>query len=53
MTKTLFEHKEDLLAVRTTMESMTLENVEKIVIPIHPGALKYYKEVGAKLPEGN
>lgn len=53
MTKTLFDNKEDLIAVRTTMESMTLENVEKIVIPIHPGALKYYKEMGATLPPGN
>ena len=53
MVKTLFEHKEDLLAVRQTMENMTLENVEKIAIPIHPGALKYYKEMGAKLPPGN
>jgi TRAP transporter TAXI family solute receptor len=53
MVKTLFDHKEDLLAVRQTMENMTLENVEKIAIPIHPGALKYYKEKGAKLPPGN
>ena len=53
MTKTLFENKQDLVTVRPTMESMTYENVEKIAIPIHPGALKYYKEVGAKLPAGN
>ena len=53
MTKTLFEHKADLVAVRPTMESMTYDNVEKIAIPLHPGALKYYKEVGAKLPAGN
>ncbi|MDI6705808.1 MAG: TAXI family TRAP transporter solute-binding subunit, partial [Bacillota bacterium] len=52
MVKTLFEHKDDLLAVRQTMENMTLENVEKITIPIHPGAVKYYKEAGAKLPAG-
>ncbi len=52
MTKALFEHKVDLLAVRQTMENMTLENVEKITIPIHPGAVRYYKEVGAKLPAG-
>lgn len=53
MTKTLFEHKADLVAVRPTMESMTLETVEKIAIPLHPGALKYYKEIGAKIPAGN
>lgn len=53
MTKLLFENKQELIAVRPTMENMTLENVEKIAIPIHPGALKYYKEVGAKLPTRN
>lgn len=53
MTKELFEHKSDLVAIRPTMESMKYEYVEKIAIPIHPGALKYYKEVGAKLPAGN
>lgn len=53
MTKQLFENKEVLLEVRKTIKSMTLENVEKIAIPIHPGALKYYKEVGAKLPQNN
>jgi len=53
LTKTLFDNKEELLAVRSTMESMTYENVEKIAIPLHPGALKYYKEMGAPIPEGN
>jgi uncharacterized protein len=50
MTKTLFDNKKDLIAVRPTMENMNYENVQKITIPIHPGAIKYYKEVGAKLP---
>lgn len=53
MTKTLFDNKSELVAVRPTMESMIYDNVQKIAIPIHPGALKYYKEVGAKLPAGN
>ena len=50
MTKTLFENKADLVAIRPTMESMTLENVQKIAIPLHPGAIKYYKEMGVELP---
>ncbi|MDZ4163568.1 MAG: TAXI family TRAP transporter solute-binding subunit [Smithellaceae bacterium] len=48
MTKTLFESKADLLAVRPTMENMTLENVHKIAIPLHPGAIRYYREMGVK-----
>lgn len=50
MTRTLFENKADLVAVRATMENMTLENVPKIEIPIHPGAKRYYQEKGVKLP---
>lgn len=49
MTKTLFENKADLVAVRPTMENMTLENVSKIAIPLHPGAIRYYREKGLKL----
>jgi hypothetical protein len=46
MTKALFENKGDILAVSTRLESMTPENVKQILIPLHPGAEKYYKEVG-------
>jgi len=46
MTKALFEHKEDLIAVTPQMEHMVPENVEQIVIPLHPGAERYYKEIG-------
>jgi len=46
MTKALFEHKEDLVAVTPQMEHMVPENVEQIVIPLHPGAERYYKEIG-------
>ena len=53
MVKAMFDKKADLLAVRQTMENMTLENVQKIAIPIHPGAVKYYKEKGATLPPGH
>lgn len=45
MTKALFEKKEDLLAVRATMQTMTPENARYILIPLHEGAKKYYDEV--------
>lgn len=48
MTKTLFENKADLVAIRPTMENMSLENVSKIAIPLHPGAVRYYRERGVK-----
>jgi hypothetical protein len=42
MTKQLFEHKEDLLAVRAKMTTMSEENTKYILIPMHEGAQKYY-----------
>jgi hypothetical protein len=44
MTKQLFEHKEDLLAVRAKMTTMSEENTKYILIPMHEGAQKYYDE---------
>ena len=44
MTKQLYEHKEDLLAVRAEMTTMSEENTRYILIPMHEGAQKYYDE---------
>lgn len=47
MTKALFDKRDDLIAVNSKMASMVEENVKYILIPLHPGAERYYKEVGA------
>ena len=47
MAKTLFENKKDLTVVSPRMESMSTDNLHYIQIPLHPGAEKYFKEVGA------
>jgi hypothetical protein len=44
MTKQLYDHKEDLLAVRANMTTMSEENIKYILIPMHEGAQKYYDE---------
>ena len=46
MTKALFEHKEDLVAVSARMSAMNPEAIAHAGIPVHPGALRYYKETG-------
>ncbi len=46
LTKQLFEHKADLVAVSSKMSEMTPEAIKSIQIPIHPGAEKYYREIG-------
>lgn len=47
MTKLLFEHKADLVAVAAAMEDMKAEYIGHIKIPLHPGAERYYREQGS------
>lgn len=47
MTKALYEHKQDILNISTKLASMSPENLKYIQVPLHKGAEKYYKEIGA------
>lgn len=50
--KTLFEHTDELIAIHPAAKNTTVEfSLDSTPIPLHPGAAKYYKEVGAKIPE--
>ena len=47
MTKALYEKKQDILNVSSRLSSMDPENLKYIQTPLHPGAARYYKEIGA------
>lgn len=47
MTKALYDHKQDILNVSTRLASMSPENLKYVQVPLHKGAEKYYKEIGA------
>jgi TRAP transporter TAXI family solute receptor len=47
MVKAIFDHKDFLVTVHKAAEQMNLEDAIKVPIPMHPGAIKYFKEVGA------
>jgi TRAP transporter TAXI family solute receptor len=50
MLKTVAEHVKDLAAVNKAMENMTVKEMgEDIGVPFHPGAKRYYNEVGVKM----
>ena len=49
MTKTLFEKAEQIAAAHPKGAELNPEySVSSISVPIHPGALKYYKEIGLR-----
>ncbi len=48
MTKALINNKEKFVKVHKALESWTPDYAAKALgVPLHPGALKYYKEIGA------
>lgn len=49
--KASFEQIDVLTAAFAGAKDMTLENVRTIALPLHPGAYKYYKEMGVEVPE--
>jgi len=47
MTKTLFENLDELIAAHTAAREITLEHaLGDTPVPLHPGAARYYREVG-------
>ena len=49
--KTIFERKDDIVAVHKEAENFKLENQKAAAtpIPFHPGAVKYFAEKGIKV----
>jgi TRAP transporter TAXI family solute receptor len=49
--KTIFEKRQELIAVHKEAENFKLENQKQAAtpIPFHPGAVRYFKERGVKL----
>lgn len=47
MTKAMYEDYDNLVIVNSSMASMTPEDGPNTGITLHPGAEKYYKEIGA------
>lgn len=52
ITQTLFEQTDQLIAIHPAANDTTVEfSVESTPIPFHPGALRYYEEVGAEIAD--
>lgn len=46
MTKLLYEDMDNQIAVQTSLSGWDPKNAANAMIPIHPGAERYYKEIG-------
>ncbi len=52
ITKTIYENLPFLNAIHGATKAMALEKaIAGLPMPLHPGALKYYQEMGIKVPE--
>ena len=51
LTKTTFENLDEFKKVHKAVKIMAPENVVRCQVPLHPGALKYFKEKGINVPE--
>lgn len=51
VTKLLFEHTDELIAIHPAAKDTTVEfSLNSTPIPLHPGAIRYYEEIGAEVP---
>lgn len=51
MTKAIWEHLPEAKKTAPFLEAITLDQLKKANnMPLHPGALRYYREIGAELP---
>lgn len=51
LVKETFENKDKMLNVDPTAKQLSPENVKYSIIPLHPGAYRYYQEIGVEIPE--
>ena len=49
--KTTFECLDQLVAIDPTARQASMDKVDSLPSPLHPGAVKYYLEKGVKVPE--
>lgn len=51
LVKATFDTKEELAQIEPNAKQLSPKNVERSIIPLHPGALRYYREIGITVPE--
>ncbi len=52
-TKEIFKNKPLLVSVHKSAQEVEPKNILYSPIPLHPGAIKYYEEIGIKIPKSS
>jgi TRAP transporter TAXI family solute receptor len=50
LVKATYENQEEFLKVHPISSTVTIENANKAIIPLHPGTIRYLNERGVKVP---
>ncbi len=55
LTKAIYDNQKDLVNAHSAAKDITKENALNglMGVPVHPGAAKYFTEIGLKVPAGN
>jgi len=51
MTKATFASKKTLAAAYKPFGTIEQKNIARSPMPLHPGAIKYYEEIGIRIPD--
>lgn len=51
LTKVTWEHWNEVIKATAAAKWVTPQDITNMYAPIHPGAAKYYKEIGIKIPD--
>ena len=51
MTKAVFENKDVMAKIYKPAAALSPEYIFRTGVPLHPGALKYYEEIGLEIPD--
>jgi uncharacterized protein len=52
LVKTVYENQKDLVKKLSAFAETVPQNVDKnTFLPFHPGAVRYYREIGIKIPD--
>lgn len=49
--KAAYDNRDTIIEAHQSAKNTKFENLDKISIPLHPGAIKYYREQGVDIPE--